>query len=86
MEIEYYFEYIPDKSSFEIKRADDGAYIVEGGLIDTLARNVVLSDYESSNYFYKTLTDRGVIKALIKSGIKEGDTVRIKDIEFEYYE
>ena len=46
----------------------------------------MLSDYESSNYFYKTLKDRGVIKALIQRGIKEGDTVRIKDIEFEYYE
>ena len=86
MEIEEYYEDIPDKSSFTISRADDGSFIVEGGLIDTLARNVVLSDYESSNYFYKTLKDRGVIKALIQRGIKEGDTVRIKDIEFEYYE
>lgn len=86
MEIEEYYEDIPDKSSFTISRADDGSFIVEGGLIDTLARNVVLFDYESSNYFYKTLKDRGVIKALIQRGIKEGDTVRIKDIEFEYYE
>lgn len=72
-----------DKDSFEIIKEEDGAYTVVGGLIDTLARNVVLSDYQSFNYFQKMLKDRGVIKALYNAGAVNGDTIRIEEIEFE---
>ena len=51
-----------------------------------LVRNVVLDDYESYRYFQKMLKDRGVIKELVKNGCKEGDTVRIADIEFDFVE
>lgn len=84
--IEQYVEEEKDYRSFHVSIADDGAYIVEGGLIDLLSRNVVLSDYESFRYFQKQLKDKGVISALRKKGIQEGDTVRIEGIEFEYME
>lgn len=84
MQIEDYYEDITDNTSFEIMRGSDGSFIVEGGLIDMLARGVVLSDYESFSFFQKTLEDKGVIKALVNAGIKDGDIVRMKDIEFEY--
>jgi len=72
-----------DRESFEVIKEDDNVYAVIGGLTETLARNVILSDYQSFNYFQKILKDRGVIKALYNAGAKEGDTVRIEDIEFE---
>lgn len=71
---------------FEIARDDDGAFEVYGGLVDELARNVVLDDYDSFAYFQKKLKECGVIKALRKSGIKDGDLVRIMDIEFDFVE
>ena len=37
-------------------------------------------------YLYKFIVDRGGIKMLNKIGLKEGDTVRIEDYEFEYYD
>lgn len=79
-------EELADKQSFVIDIDEDGVYVVEGTLIDMLVRNVVLSDYESFTYFQKTLKDRGVIDALRKAGIVEGDTVRVADIEFEFVE
>ncbi len=72
-----------DNESFEIIKEDEETFAVIGGLIDNLVRNVVLSDYQSFNYFQKVLKDRGVIKALYNAGAKNGDTVRIEDIEFE---
>ena len=37
-------------------------------------------------YLYRYISDRGGIKQLIKLGLKEGDTVRIENYEFEYTE
>ena len=69
-----------------MRREDDGAFEVVGGMIEELARGVVLNSYDSFNYFQKRLRDDGVIKALKKAGAQEGDTVRILDIEFEFVE
>ncbi len=73
-----------DTTGFTVRRDDDGAFEVCGGMIEELARGVVLDSYDSFNYFQKRLRDDGVIKALKKAGAGEGDTVRILDIEFEY--
>ncbi len=63
---------------------DDGVYVVVGSLVDMLCRNVVLSDPDSMAYFQKIIRDKGVISALLDMGMKEGDTVSIGDVEFEY--
>lgn len=75
-----------DDYSFEIEKDSDGAYVVVGNIVKVLSRNVVLNDTDSMAYFQKTLRDRGVIKALIRNGLKDGDTVVIGEIEFEYTE
>ena len=75
-----------DSTSYIVTIDEDGVYEVHGGLINMLVRNVVLDDYESFRYFQKMLKDRGVIKELVKNGCKEGDTVRIADIEFDFVE
>ncbi len=75
-----------DTTGFEVTRDDDGGFDVSGGLVDELARNVVLDSYDSFRYFQKKLKETGVIKALRKAGAKDGDTVRVLDIEFEYVE
>ena len=81
------FEYAkPVTDGFEIVREDDGAYVVFGGLIDSICRNVVLSDEESFRYFQKLLRDKGIIKALRKEGAEDGDLIRIEDTEFIFTE
>lgn len=74
------------EGGFEIIRREGGAFEVVGGLVDYLARNVVLSSYDSFAFFQKVLKDRGVIDALIEKGMKEGDTVVVADAEFEWVE
>ena len=74
----------PNQNSFEIEKDEDGAYIVFGPLVDMLARNVVLDDYDSLAYMQKTLRDKGVIKELRKLGAKDGDVVVIGDVEFDF--
>ena len=57
---------------------------VDGGLVDFLIQNVTVSSQESFAFFQKVLKDRGVIDELKKKGMKEGDTVVISDLEFEW--
>ena len=73
-----------DKSSYEIFRDETGAFVVIGGLVDMLCRNVVLSNPDSMAYFQRTLKNRGVIKDLQKAGCAEGDTVIVGDVEFDF--
>lgn len=69
---------------FTVTRYPDGTFEVEGGLVDFLSRNVTISSRDSFAYFQKVLKERGVIDELKKQGMKEGDTVVIADIEFEW--
>ncbi|MGN1104118.1 MAG: GTPase ObgE [Candidatus Coproplasma sp.] len=69
---------------FEIYVDENGAYVIVGSLVDMLCRNVALNDAESMAYFQKILRDKGVITKLLKMGMKQGDTVIIGDVEFDY--
>lgn len=75
-----------DKTSLEITRDDSGAFIVSGGYVDNMIRGIVLSDYNSFAYFQMRIKRDGIIDKLKERGMKVGDTVKIKDIVFEYTE
>ncbi len=70
--------------SFTVERMDNGSFLVDGGLVEFLTQNVTISSPDSFAFFQKVLKDRGVISELTKKGMKEGDTVVIGDIEFEW--
>lgn len=63
---------------------EDGVYIVEGPVMEQLVNSVNFSDQESLNYFHRMLRSRGVIDALRANGAKEGDTVVIDEMEFDF--
>ena len=76
----------PKGDGFSVEEIDDGVFEVTGNLVKTLERNVVLNDIDSMAYMQKTLRDKGVIKALKNVGAKDGDTVVIGDVEFDFVE
>lgn len=65
---------------------EDGVYIIEGPWILKIAGSVNFGDDESLKYFQRLLKNNGVIEALYSKGIKQGDTVRIYDVEFDFIE
>ena len=75
-----------DVESINISRLDNGTFVVEGGRIDNFIRGVVLSDNLSFAYFQNRLKEMGIIDMLKARGLKNGDSVQIKDIVFEYTE
>ena len=80
-------EPVPEKKDGEFKVVFDGAvYEVRGGGLETLLESVNFDDYDSMNWFHRTLRRWGVIDALKAAGAGEGSTVRIGEMEFDYVE
>ena len=77
-------DFTDNKHTFDI-RVIDGIYVVDNApwLLNVL-NSVNPDDYESLQYFQRVLISSGIIKALIKAGVSEGDTVSVYDIDFEY--
>ncbi len=70
---------------FNIKK-ENGVFVVEGDLVDQLLASVNLDDSDSVKYFQKVLRKRGIVDELKQMGVKDGDTVKMQDWEFEYFE
>lgn len=75
-----------DNEELTIEKMDADVYAVSGGIINVLLRSVSMDDYDSFRFFQKVLKDKGVIKKMKNFGIKEGDTVIIGDLEFNFIE
>lgn len=73
------------KESFEIEKIEDGYFAVSGVGVEKMIGYTSLDSEKGFAFFQKYLRDKGIIEALERSDIQEGDTVRIYDIEFEYY-
>lgn len=71
--------------TFEVVR-DGAVFEVVGSSMQRLIDSVNFDDEESMSWFHRTLRKWGVIDALRKAGAREGDTVRIIDMEFDFVE
>lgn len=83
MEFEKFVYEDIDKQDYNIT-IEDGVYHVTGGFIDELARKAYLDDADSFNWFQKRMRDRGIIDELRKMGAKDGDTIVVLDLDFEF--
>ncbi len=78
------YEYKPEEFC-QIKK-EDGMYIVYGKPIEELYHRSNLSTDQGILKFLRILRYNGVEEKLVKAGIQEGDTVKIVEYEFEYFE
>ncbi len=68
----------------EVRAVGGGIFEVSGGGLEKAIGNTNFTDYESLQYFQKLLVDSGAIDMLERAGIKDDDTVRIGEYEFDY--
>ncbi len=73
-----------DGNAFNIFRTDDGAFNIEAEWLVRILNGTNVDDYESLQYFQRRLRDSGIIDRLEEMGVKDGDTIRIEDFEFDY--
>ena len=79
-----YYRFEPEKP-FTIEKVGD-VFVVKGNWVDRLMAGINVDRDESLKYFQKVIRKRGIIDELKEMGIKEGDTVRMGQREFEYLE
>jgi GTP-binding protein len=70
---------------FTVTMADDGYFVVEGVGVEKMVGYTNMETEKGNAFFQKYLKDRGIIAELENKGIQEGDTVKIYDMEFEYF-
>ena len=76
-----------EKDDFEITRDEEDAIVVGGRIVDdVLAKYVIGMDDESLITFLHMMRNLGLEEALQEFGVQDGDTVKIADVEFEYFE
>ena len=63
---------------------EDGVYLVEGPWLQRLIANTNFGDYESRLWFDRMLRESGLFDRLEAMGIKDGYTVSMYDLVFEY--
>jgi GTP-binding protein len=71
-----------EKPTFTIRRENE-VYVVEGEQIERLVQRTNFNYHDSVLRFAHTIRKMGVEDALRERGAKEGDTIRIGDMEFE---
>lgn len=74
-----------EADEFEIEIID-GEFVVSGPAVERLMGRVNIGDNESYHYMEKMLKKIGIEQALRDKGVKEGDTVKLLDWVFEWYE
>lgn len=71
---------------FKITHPESSLWVVSGDRVEKLYKSVNISEDQGMMYLISTLRKIGVEDELVNLGIKDGDTVRLVDFEFEYFE
>jgi GTP-binding protein len=79
-------DYDEDYKKISGYRDEDGVYVLEGKQLTKIFNSTNFTDNGSIRYLYHFIEKNGGIKLLRQLGLKEGDTVRINDFEFDYTE
>ena len=59
-------------------------WFVEGEWLRAFIQRINFADRDQVRYFQKVMKDSGVEDAMQKAGVKDGDTVDIYGLEFDY--
>lgn len=74
-----------DTEPFTITQLSEHYFVVEGVGVEKMMGYTNIDTEKGFAFFQKYLREKGIIQALEEKGINEGDTVKIYDLEFEFY-
>ncbi|WP_421616871.1 GTPase ObgE [Brevibacillus sp. TJ4] len=74
-----------EPDAFQVTRENE-VFVVSGEKIEKLVRMTNLNSYDAAQRFAKMMRSMGVDDALRQHGAKDGDTVRIGKLEFDFVE
>ena len=66
-------------------RDTEGVFLVEGPRVERMLGYTNLESEKGFAFFQNFLKENGILEELENLGIEEGDTVKLYNLEFEYY-
>lgn len=81
-----HFTVEPDEQGWDVRKAGDSEFVVEGKPIEKLVLRTDTSNEHALRYLHRQLERMGVIQKLRALGAKHGDLVRIRDLEFDFWD
>lgn len=75
---------VEDEVKFVIEQDELGVYVVSGAEIERQWRRTNFVNEDAVSRFLQIVEAMGIVNALRDMGCKDGDTVRIKDVEFDF--
>lgn len=78
-------DYDPDYRKVTARRENE-IFVLEGKQLTKIFNSTNFNDMGSIRYLYKYIEKSGAIDKLKELGLDEGDTIRIEDFEFEYFD
>ncbi len=75
---------VEDEVKFIIEQDEAGVFVVSGPEIERHWRRTNFVNEDAVSRFLQIVESMGVVKALREQGCKDGDTVRIQDVEFDF--
>ena len=76
---------VDDEGGLKVEIDEDGIYVVTGKELRRIMYSVNFDDMESLQFFQAQMESKGVFDMLRQVGIEDGDTVKIYELEFEFY-
>lgn len=70
---------------FTVTQLSEHYFVVEGVGVEKMIGYTNVETEKGFAFLQKYMRDRGIIAALEENGIRDGDTVKIYDLEFEFY-
>lgn len=84
-EQEYFINEVVEDPTKIIVEKRDGVYVIEGPQVEKMLGYTNLETEKGFDFFQKFLRDKDIINRLEELGIEEGDTVKIYNLQFDYY-
>ncbi len=76
---------VDEDGGLKVKVDENGIYVVTGRELRRIMYSVNFDDMESLQFFQAQMEAKGVFDMLREAGIEDGDTVKIYELEFEFY-
>ena len=76
----------PEPVDVAVERGEDGIWEINDRRVKLVTNLNDLTNFEALDYLHERLKNMGVDRALSRAGVREGETVRIGRLEFDYEE
>ncbi|MCF0144178.1 MAG: GTPase ObgE [Firmicutes bacterium] len=85
-----YFDFEADDYDPDYKKVfvdfDGESYIIYGRQLEKIFNSTNFNDFGSRRYLFRYIENSGAYEMLKEMGMEEGDTIKLFDMEFEYYD